>query len=191
MAVSLPDADETALNASALAGDEDALARLLTLHQPLAFNVAYRLLGREADASDAVQEASLLALRAVRGEGAPPREVDRFKAWLLRIVVNAALGELRRRPDGSQVPLDAVAEALPGSDRSEPSRELERREARGDVLRALLVLPDAQRVALTLREFQELSYDEIAERLSMPIGSIGPTRARCVEQLRREIAVAA
>ena len=71
MAIALPADDTTALTA-ALAGNEEALGGLLTQHQRAAYNLAYRLLGREADAADAVQEAFLLALRAVRGDGAPP-----------------------------------------------------------------------------------------------------------------------
>ena len=148
--------DERALAASALAGDEEALGRLLALHQQSAYNVAYRVLGTEADARDAVQEAFLLTVRAVRG-GAPPREADRFLPWLRRVVVNAALGLLRRRPATPPVSVDTVAERLSAPPQVEPPREAERRELRGDILRAMLALPDSQRAALTLREYQELS----------------------------------
>jgi RNA polymerase sigma-70 factor (ECF subfamily) len=167
MAVAAPVAERAALAASALAGDEEALGGLLTMHQQAAYNVAYRLLGCEADAYDAVQEAFVLALRAIRGEAASPREIDRFEPWLLKVVTNAALGQLRRRPRVAPLSVDELMEALPAPERSEPSREAERREARGDVLRALLALPDAQRAALTLREYQGLSYDEIAAALGI------------------------
>src|SRR5215217_6770109 len=138
MAIAPPPPSPPASADAALAGDEAALGRLLAVHERAAYNVAYRLLGREADARDAVQDAALLALRAIRGDGAPPREADRFGAWLLRVVTNAALGQLRRRPSTPPLSVDAAAEVLPAPARHEPERAALRREARGDVLRALL-----------------------------------------------------
>jgi RNA polymerase sigma-70 factor (ECF subfamily) len=167
-----PPADEQALVASALAGDEGALGRLLGLHQQSAYNVAYRLLGSEADARDAVQEAFLLTVRAVRGEGAPPRDIARFEPWLRRVATNAALGELRRRPSFRPGPVDENADPVSTGEYGDPARAAERREARGDVLRALLTLPDRQRAALTLREYEGLSYDEIATLLGVSRGAV-------------------
>src|SRR3989442_15410255 len=86
------------LTADALAGDEEALGRLLESHQHAAYGVALRLLGSEADAADAVQEAFLLAVRAIRSEDARPRDVQHFGSWFLRIGTNSALQRLRRRP---------------------------------------------------------------------------------------------
>src|SRR3712207_1792885 len=105
--------DENDLTASALDGDEEALGRLLAIHQQAAYNVAYRVLGSEADARDAVQDAFLQTVRAIRGDAAPPREGARFRSWLRRVVTNAALGQLRRRPSFRPVPVDEMAEALP------------------------------------------------------------------------------
>src|ERR687887_569473 len=167
-----PPADEEALVASALAGDEAALGRLLSRHQQAAYNVAYRLLGSEADARDAVQEAFLLTVRAVRGEGAPPRDIARFAPWLRRVATNAALGELRRRPSFRPGPMDEIADPVSTGEYGDPTRAAERREARGDVLRALLTLPDRQRAALTLREYEGFSYDEIAALLGVSRGAV-------------------
>lgn len=153
------------LAAAALAGDEEALGSLLSVYQQAAYGVAYRLLGSQPDAADAVQEAFLLALRALRSADARPRDAHAFKSWFLRIVTNAALQRLRRRPRLSPVSVDDMVEQLPDIGEEQPAEEVERREVRGDVLRALLALPDSQRAALTLREFEELSYDEIAEAL--------------------------
>ena len=159
--VPAPTSDVERLAAAALAGDDDALGRLLTLHQRPAYRIAYRLLRREADASDAVQEGYFHAVRAIRG-GAPPREAGRFAPWLLRIVANAALDRLRRRTPVPRISLDAVAHVLPAPEQLGPLREAERRELRANVLRALFALPRAQQLALALREYQGLSYDEIA-----------------------------
>ena len=116
-----PPADEEALVASALAGDDGALGRLLSMHQQSAYNVAFRLLGSEADARDAVQEAFLLTVRAVRGEGAPPRDIARFEPWLRRVAANAALGELRRRPSFRPGPVDENADPVSTGEYGDPA----------------------------------------------------------------------
>src|SRR6266508_309495 len=153
------------LTAAALAGDEDALGRLLAAHQQVAYSVAFRILGSEPDAADAVQEACLAAIRALKSEDTRPRDPQAFRAWFLRIATNAALQRVRRKPRLPSIPVDDVVEQLGDDDGEEPAQEFERRETRGDVLRALLALPEAQRAVLTLREFEELSYDEIAQSL--------------------------
>ena len=161
-----PPAEDRTLVASALAGDEAALGHLLATHQQAAYNVAYRLLGSEPDARDAVQDAFLQTVRAVRSDVTRPRG-ERFEPWLRRVVANVALGQLRRRPSFRPVPVDEVNNPLSAPEHDDPAHAAERREARGDVLRALLILPDAQRAALTLREYEGLSYDEIAALLGV------------------------
>jgi RNA polymerase sigma-70 factor (ECF subfamily) len=167
MAFTLPDTDQTALTARALAGDDEALGRVLARHERVAYNVAYRLLGSEADARDAVQEAFLQVVRAIRHDIAPPREVRRFRRWLLRVVATAALRQLRRHPAIPSVSVEVVADFLPVPGGLEPAGAAEDREARGDILRALLSLPATQRAALSLREYQGLSYAEIAAMLGV------------------------
>jgi RNA polymerase sigma-70 factor, ECF subfamily len=186
MAITPAPPEEQALAASALGGDEGALGSLLAMHQQSAYNVAYRLLGSEADARDAVQEAFLLAVRAVRGDGSPPRETDRFGPWLRRVVANAALGQLRRRPSFRMVSVDETSKPPAAPDQTDPARAVERREVRGDVLQALLSLPDSQRAALTLREYQELPYDEIAVELGVTRGAV----ERLLFRARREFRAA-
>src|SRR4051794_20975127 len=111
---------------AALAGDQEALGQLLEAHQQAAYTVAYRLLGSEPDAADAVQEAFLSAVRAVRSEHARPRDVQHFGSWFLRIVSNAALQRLRRRPPQPLVSVDDVVEHLPDVRYEQPAREAER-----------------------------------------------------------------
>jgi len=165
-------ADPTILAAAALAGSDRALGHVLARHEPLAYRTAYRLLGREADAQDAVQEGFLNAVRAVRGGSAAPNDPARFEAWLLRVVANAALTRLRRRTrPGLRVSVDAVADDLPASEVIGPARMAERRETRAAVLRAVMALPPAQRAALSLREYQGLAYDEIGEAMGISRGA--------------------
>jgi RNA polymerase sigma-70 factor (ECF subfamily) len=176
--------DENELLAAALRGDDEALGRLLETHQRDAYNIAYRLLGSEVDARDAVQEAFLLSVRAIRGDRTPPRDPARFRAWLRRVVTNAALAQLRRRPSFRPVPIEEVAERLSGPQVAEPAHTADRQEVRGDVLRALLTLTDVQRVALTLREYQGCSYEEIAETLGVTRAAAGQLLYRARQAFR-------
>lgn len=167
----------TAYTASGTPADDDVpddagVDQLIDSYRQPAFNLAYRLVRRHEDAADAVQDAFVLAMRASRGTSAAPREPGRFRAWLLKIVANVALAQLRRRKSGTSVSLDAVGVDLPDRQVEQPLTALMRREQRGDVLQALLALPDAQRAALALREYQGLSYDEIGEMLGLERGAI-------------------
>jgi RNA polymerase sigma-70 factor (ECF subfamily) len=158
--------EEAASDACSPIGEE-TLTTLLNTHQRLAFSLAYRLLKRESDADDAVQDAFLLAVRTIRGSAAPLRDVNSFRSWFLRIVTNTSLRQLRGRSRVSPVSVDEFADAIPAPERLQPEREAERRQLRADIVRVLLALPDAQRVALTLREFQGLSYEEIASTIGV------------------------
>src|SRR6266542_5896741 len=132
---------------------DDALGDLLDAYRQPAFDLAYRLLRRPEDAADAVQDAFVLAVRAMQGHTAAPREPGRFGSWLLKIVANAALGQLRRRHPDATASLDALDGEPADQDADQPMAVAMSRERRGDVLRILLALPDAQRAALTLREY--------------------------------------
>ena len=145
---------------------------LIDSYRQSAFNLAYRLVRRPEDAADAVQDAFVLAMRASRGSTAAPREPGRFRPWLLKIVANVALAQLRRRRSGTSISLDALGTDLSDGHRDQPLTAVVQREQRGDVLQALLALPDAQRAALTLREYQGLRYDEIGDLLGMERGAI-------------------
>jgi RNA polymerase sigma-70 factor, ECF subfamily len=130
--------DDEVLIADALRGDEEALGRLLAQDQEWAYNVAYRVLGQEADARDAVQDAFLLTVRALRGEGSPPRSIETFGPWLRRVVSNAAITQIRRRPVVSVASDDAPADPIWAAPSFEPGRSIEREETRVQVLQALL-----------------------------------------------------
>ena len=183
--------DPAVLVASALLGNDRALGRLLAQHQPEAYRVAYRLLGREADARDAVQEGFLLATRAIRSERAAPRDPHRFRSWLLRVVANTAVTQLRRRTPVPKLPLDPELHAPPTAERVGPAGEAERRETRADVLRALLALPATQREALTLREYRGLSYEEIATALGTTRAAVETLLFRARRSLRAAYAALA
>jgi RNA polymerase sigma-70 factor (ECF subfamily) len=150
------------------AGDPAALDELFRRYRGVAYRVAYRLLGNEADALDAVQDGFVKALLHLRGfEGRAS-----FKTWLLRVVCNAALdlGRQRRRRDEL-----AAADELrfrDGRHEPEPGQGVERADLRRLLNDALAALPDAQRRTFVLHADAGLSYREVADTLGISIGTV-------------------
>jgi RNA polymerase sigma-70 factor, ECF subfamily len=157
-------------------------AALVLPLMPSAYNVARWLTGNRADAEDVVQEAYLRAWRHFAGyRGGDGR------SWLLRIVRNCAhdLRADRPRPAADADPDEVAAGA--SADPAGIAQEL----ARAMRLRtAIAALPSEQREALVLREFEGLSYREIAEAVAAPIGTVmsrlSRARDRLADVLREE-----
>jgi RNA polymerase sigma-70 factor, ECF subfamily len=173
--------DEAALIQDARTGDLDAFNRLVLAYQDLLFNQAYRMLGESDPAEDATQEAFISAyknLHAYRGGS--------FRAWLLRIVTNACYDELRRRkrrPTTPLEPVDDTGEELesPGwiADQSEsPEAAIQRIELGNAIQHCLDELPDEFRAAVLLVDVQGFDYDEAAQALGKPLGTIKSRLAR-------------
>lgn len=153
------------------AGERAALEELFRRYRGVAYRVAYRLLGNEADSLDAVQEAFIKVLTHLDGfEGR-----SSFKTWLLRVVSNAALdlGRQRGRRENVQrddLPLETEPDASAATE--DPGRELHRADLRRLLSEALAQLPLAQRRTFVLHVDGELSYREVAEVLGISIGTV-------------------
>ena len=149
-----------------------ALDELFRRYRQPAYRVAFRLLGNEADALDAVQEGFIKALTHL--EGFQGR--SSFKTWLMRVVANAALDLGRQRGRREAVPLDAVqtGEVLPIRLQipGEASRGLERADLRQLLSEALATLSDVQRQTFVLYADAGLSYREIAEAMDTSLGTV-------------------
>lgn len=158
---------DRALLAAAAGGDRTAFDSLVRLHTPRMYRVALRIVGNKTDAEDVVQEAWISAWRALpgyRGDAAPA-------TWLYRVVSNAALGQLRGRR--YTVPIDAVgAELLAADDSYCPERATVAGEQHAAVHRAVAELEPSQRVPLVLREFEGLSYEEVADVLDVSVSAL-------------------
>src|SRR6185295_2367283 len=135
---------DEALLLKAGTGEREALEELFTRYRSLAFRVAHRLLGNEADALDAVQEAfvkALVHLPSFQGRSS-------FKTWMLRVVSNAALDLGRQRGRRETLSMDALGpkyrEECEPIIQSDPSRELDRVDLRRKLQEALEQLPFAQ-----------------------------------------------
>jgi RNA polymerase sigma-70 factor (ECF subfamily) len=163
---------DDALLKQAVAGDRDSMDELFQRYRLVAYRVAHRLLGNEADALDAVQDGfvkALLHLPSFQGRSS-------FKTWLLRVVSNAALDLGRQRGRREIISMDSMGstcreECEPRS-QPDPGRELEREDLRRKLHEALAQLPAAQRQTFVLHAEAELSYREVAETLDISIGTV-------------------
>lgn len=154
----------------AAAGDGDAFAELVRRHAPRVRALCAATLGGPGEAEDAAQETFLKAHRSLaRYSGAAS-----FGTWLHRIAVNHCLDLLRaagrRRSDSLEALLEADSVAL-GRALSEPS-SAQALEDRDTVFRLLSRLPPEQRLALTLREADGMTYEEIAAAMSCSLDSV-------------------
>lgn len=157
VAPAAPAADEATLVARARSGDRAALGRLVEACLADAYDVAYRILGDPDVAQDAVQDGMVSAMRAIdrfRGEGS-------FRAWVLSIVANSARTLIRRSGRRREVAIEATADELSAPPPDYVDDILSRRRSER-IEAALASLPEKQRLAVTLRAYQGLSYREIA-----------------------------
>ena len=164
--------------------DHDRRARVETAllpHLDAAYNLACWLVRNDADAHDVVQEAYLRAFRyvdALRGTDG--------RAWLLTIVRNTAYTWLRRRraeePTAAGLAEDDLDTAAPN-----PETALLQHADREMVRAALETLPVEFREALVLREFEGLTYKEIAAVVDVPLGTVMSRLARARERLQRAV----
>ncbi len=165
---------EAAIVRKVLGGDANAFETLVLEYEKNVYNIALRMTGNSEDAADMTQEAFIKAynsLQSFRGD-------SKFSVWLYRIVSNVCLDFLRsknRRPtvslsveddDGEDAQLDVADES------QSPELLLDRKLTRDSVRRGLDSLPPDYRQILLLREIQGLSYDEIAQALSLAVGTV-------------------
>jgi RNA polymerase sigma-70 factor (ECF subfamily) len=155
-------------------GDKRAFDLLVRKYQHKIVSVVSRYVSDWSEAQDVAQEAFIRAYRAIgsfRGDSA-------FYTWIYKIAINTAKNQIvsrgRRPPIGDIAIDDAIL--LDGAsqlrDRATPERELMRQEIEQTVFATVEELPEELRTAITLREVDGLSYEEIAEAMNCPIGTV-------------------
>jgi len=168
--------------ARAQQGDGQAFGELVEKHRPGVLNVVYRMCGDPQLAEEAAQEAFLRAWQNLRRYN--PKFA--FRNWVYRIALNLAIDRLRRRTE--TVAIDTLREILT-VETDGPEATLERHEQAEQVRQAVLDLPPTSRAALILREYEGLTYQEIADALDIPIGTVmsrlNYARGQLRESLRR------
>ncbi|HZH44361.1 MAG TPA: RNA polymerase sigma factor RpoE [Lysobacter sp.] len=170
-------------------GDSAAFDALVRRHQHRVLAVVGRYIADWSECQDVAQDTFLRAYRALgsfRGDA-------QFSTWLHRIAVNTAKNHLvahQRRPPNEDV--DATeAEQFDAGERlretATPEHELLREEIERTVMRAVEGLPEELRVAITLREVDGLSYEEIAQRMGCPIGTVRSRIFRAREAIDQQL----
>ncbi len=164
-----------------LEGDTAAWDTLVQTHWKRVFSVAYKFVARLDEAEDLTQEIFVKLFRAL------PTYDGRasFETWLTRISRNLCIDYYRRRRREEETFTDAIdPDAVQLEDLSRPDSTLEQRDQIAMVRRALASVPPMYREAVVLRDLRELSYEEIAERLQLPEGTV---KSR-INRGRRELA---
>jgi RNA polymerase sigma factor (sigma-70 family) len=163
-------------------------ARQMLPHLDAAYNLARWLMRNGEDAEDAVQDAFLRAHQAFASY-----QGGSEKAWLMTIVRNVCLTLLKRRVRRSNVVMldeamgeveQASADIVPASLSSRPDAELLAKIERARVQAALKKLPQNLREIVVLREFEDLSYQEISEVVGVPVGTVMSRLSRARERLK-------
>jgi RNA polymerase sigma-70 factor (ECF subfamily) len=182
--------NEELLIQSAQRGDLAAFNELILRYQNLLFSIALRILGDEDSASDALQEALISAFRKLntfRGGS--------LRSWLARIVINACYDELRRKrrqpvlqfeqldADGEQIEPDYwLTDSSVGLEEQYEATELE-----GAIQKCLSSLPPDYRAVFVLVDVECMSYEEAAEAVHVPIGTVKSRLARARMQMRKAL----
>jgi RNA polymerase sigma-70 factor (ECF subfamily) len=156
---------ETDLVHLAQAGDRNAFGELVRRHYQGVVRVVYSMCGDAGLAEDAAQEAFIRAwINLPAFEPSAP-----LKNWIYRIAINAALDVLRKKPEES---LEERQESMLSDQAQGPEAALVEKERIAQVRQAMQALPEASRSVLVLREYGELSYQEIARVLDIPVGTV-------------------
>ena len=177
-----PEQDDATLIAAAKVADSGAFGVLVRRYQEVAFRAAFLILRDAAAAEDVAQEAFVRAHRGLRGF----RDGDPFRPWLLRIVTNLALNEVRSRRRRSGM-IQRLGFAM--GNRSEPAPEtIALASERQRLLwQAICELPEDDRVVLFLRHFLDLPEREIAGVIGKAPGTVKSRLHRASERLRNVI----
>jgi RNA polymerase sigma-70 factor, ECF subfamily len=181
--------DDEALVRRAQAGDLDAFNQLVVRHERPVFNVALRLLRDVGLAEDATQDAFIRAWQNIGSF-----QTGSVRSWLYKIATNRAYDMLRasaRRPAGSleaeMVEIEPIWSAS-GAGEESPDAHALRRELSIYLERALISLPDDQRMVVMLVDVQGLDYHEVAETMGIALGTVKSRLSRARAKVRQALA---
>ncbi len=172
--------DDESLLEAARHGDSDAFTALVERYQDELYTMALRLLGSRADAADVAQETFLRAYMNL-----PKLRGSSVRGWLFRVAVNAARDVQRRSVRRPTTPLDDSAGKvleLPSTEQG-PEAAAEERERAAAIRDAVMQLPLDYRAALVLRDVNDLAYEDIADALRIPLGTVKSRISRARLQL--------
>lgn len=175
--------NEKTLIQRAQKGSHDAFAALVEEHQRYVYNLALRVVKDENEALDLTQETFVRAWTALpnfRGQ-------SQFRTWLYRIVTNLCYNRLPNLRRSLHDLGDDVMEDIPEPHFNSPASEFESNEVRQHLNAAIQNLDSNYQLLITLRYQNELSYEEIASTLNLPLGTVKTGIFRAKEQLRKTL----
>src|SRR4051812_8241485 len=181
------DADDVRLMQLIGRGDTIALEQLIEKHQALVAGTVARMLGSNSDVEDIAQQVFIRVWKSAH------RYVPRakFTTWLLKITRNLVFNELRRRKRHTLSPLQSEADGeemqLKDERGQTPDESLLEAELQRAIQSAIEELPETQRMAVILRRYEELSYEEIAEVLDQSIPAVKSLLFRARTELRERL----
>jgi RNA polymerase sigma-70 factor (ECF subfamily) len=179
-------ADE-ALVAAFQGGDYSAFDRLVERWERKIFGAVYRILGSEEDARDICQEAFLKAFRGLGGF----RGQARFSSWLYQIALNLCRDRMRRRRGKVWISLDSAepedAERTAVASAPSALEIVEAQDLSRTVAAAVAALPVDQREVIVLKEYQDMTFQEIAAVLGVPLSTVKTRLYRGLGQLRQRL----
>ncbi|HEV8589921.1 MAG TPA: RNA polymerase sigma factor [Pyrinomonadaceae bacterium] len=171
----------------ALSGDPEAFGEIVRRWERRIFALSFGMLGREDDARDATQETFLAAFRNLRGF----RGEAKVSSWLHRIAVNQCITRQRRAKVRSETALEDEAEknaavfALPAD--VSPARAAEYQEVSVAVRKAVCALPPDLRQVVVMKEFEELTFQEISDVLGVPLSTVKSRLYTALRQLQMRL----
>jgi RNA polymerase sigma-70 factor, ECF subfamily len=171
----------------ALSGDADAFGEIVQRWERRIFALAFGMLGREEDARDATQETFFAAFRNLRNF----RGEAKVSSWLHRIAINQCITRQRRAKVRGETALEdetssEVATFLTPANQS-PAQAVESRERTKIVRRAVTALPPELREVIVMKEFEDLTFQEIADVLDLPLSTVKSRLYTALRQLRMRL----
>jgi RNA polymerase sigma-70 factor (ECF subfamily) len=163
--MTVPAINEIELVTRAQSGERNAFNELVHIHAQGVMNVIYRMCGDAQIAEDAAQETFIQAWLHL----ASYRPQASLRSWLYRIAVNAATDMLRKE---KRILPNALEDLHLQDPQLGPEALFFQEERTALVKKAILALPEASRMVLVLREYEGMSYHEIADALGIPVGTV-------------------
>lgn len=170
----------------AVAGDTEAFGEIVRRWERRIYALAYGILGREDEARDAAQETFVAAFRNLpnfRGEA-------KVSSWLHRIAVNQCVTRQRRAKVRGEISFEAEQEAGRAqfaSPHGSPANATEAGQRAEAVRRAVAALPQELREVVVLKEFEDLTFQEIADALDVPLSTVKSRLYTALKQLRMRL----
>jgi RNA polymerase sigma-70 factor (ECF subfamily) len=177
-------ADDHRLITDCLKGKTEAFSELVRRYQDRLYNTVYRYVGHLEDAQDVVQETFLNAYQSLSNF----KLESQLFTWLYRIAINTAISHKRKKRAAVSIDTarngEAGIEPFDGSETSRPGHALERAEEEKRIQDSLNRLSPEHRIVLILKDMEDLKYEEIADILEVPIGTVRSRLHRARQELR-------